>query len=75
MGSSIRGDHRAHPHRRDVHDRTAVLDGANSRDGELLDGLVRIAERGVVGLDQQNVGPVVDGVAHQGVVGHLEADD
>src|SRR5664280_297802 len=75
MSGSIGSDHRAHPNRGYVHDRTVVFDGADSGDGKLLGGLVGIPKRGVIGLDEQNVCAMVDGVPDQAVVCHLEADD
>src|SRR5674476_1554216 len=75
MRRCFRGDQRADPDGGYVHDRTPMLDGAYPGDGQLLNRLVSEPEGGVVGLDEQDVGTVVDGVPDQSVVGHLEADD
>ena len=57
---------RAHADRRDVHDRAAVLDGAEPADRELLRGLGGVAEGRVVRLHDQDVArPPAHGVAHR----------
>ena len=63
------------PDRGDLHRRPAVLDGAQPGHGQLLHGLVGVAERRVVGLHDQQVARRLHDVADQPVVGHLEADD
>ena len=55
--------------------RAAVLDGAQPAHGQLLLGLAAPTEGRVVGLHDQQPAPSGHDVAHQPVVGHLEADD
>ena len=53
---------------------SAMLDGAQPDHGQLLLGRLGLVEGRVVRLDHEQLGATVDRVAHQSVVGDLEAD-